>query len=370
MIDTRRDLIASLLALGGAFTAALSSVNLKYLENQGLSWLSTNAIAQCGALFFCCLIWIGWQMYTFYNNIGIDGNHSISSLKQHLFSVFPSKSDSTSWRLLILSGLAFSLQFEFYLLALLYIEVADVMLIRTLMATIGLCIIGVIFWKENVSIYMIFALIIAFGGVIMVCQPSFIFGDTLNEISWIGVIFILIAAFWRVLDKITIKLSKSQNNEIDIHWLAVTIVPLIITSMIALLQLIGVSIYVSIETKSEINLIGGSDRTNVIIAASLYGLILAVNSSLVVMAYQMGSLGRLGIIANCDIVFGYVLQAWLLSTVSNIYVYIGASLVFIGVGILVLEQYRLSHVGIRNQHHQPQREFEPDNINEETKLMI
>ena len=277
MIDSRKELLACLLALGAAFTCALSGVDLKYLENQGFSWLSTNAIVQCGALFFCCLICFAWQMYTFYNNINSDGDDSIvsQSLGEHLFSVFPSKSDSKSWRLLTMNGLAFSLQFEFYLLALSYIEVADVILIRTLMSTIGLCIISIIFWKEKVSIYMIIAFVIALAGVFMVCQPSFIFGDKSQEISWIGIIFVFIAAFWHVMDKVTVKLSKSksQDNKIDIHWIAVTIVPLIVTSIVALIQFIGVFIYnyiyASYERKLASNLIGASDRNSVIIAASL-----------------------------------------------------------------------------------------------------
>ena len=95
---------------------------------------------------------------------------------------------------------------------------------------------------------------------------------------------------------------------------------------------------------------------------------MAVDCVLIVMAYQMGSLGRLGIIANADIVFGYVLQAWLLATVSNVYVYIGASLVFIGVVILVFEQYRLSAVTLPGQHYQQQDES--NDTNEETGLIV
>lgn len=333
---------AILIGIAASFNSA-RAIQAQYLETVGkFSWMQMYLVAEFDNLFFIVIFWIVYSLKT----------------KQSLFSYFPkfTKSNLNLWFILIIRGICAASLYLFFVLALLHCNSGDAILIRAIITSVGNILIGVIYFKEQLTKWIIFSLILCIFSLILICQPSFIFNNlsiidiksntNVKTMSFVGFLFILISGIFRVVNKSLIKLSKTKY---DTHWLGVLIIGFVICFFESLI-VFGLSLYIYDNNISHVWHSWYSDGANysnhtyimINVVFGLFGFVELIYNILHVKGYQMGNIGRLGIIANIDIIVTYILQVLLLNENDNYIAYIGICIVLIAVTVLFFEQYNQS----------------------------
>ena len=245
---------------------------------------------------------------------------------------FESETDNCKqkWFVLLFRGVCGVITNILYNVSLAYSEAGDVLLIEFVFTMLTSLLFGWIFFSEKYNSYILISVIICIGGTILVTQPSFIFGNnsSVDTMNFYGFIFISLGGIIRGFAQALIKHSFT----LEINWISIVLVP----------QLIGcgimIIVYIIGYFAFEWRLINDKIDNNVnysllLLSIGLLGYLWYVFYTL---AFRIGDIGRMGILQNCNIVFGYI--CGFLINVSNNYVcYIGVVLVLISCVCIFVE---------------------------------
>ena len=367
------EVTASFCVLIAAAGAGLWSTLISYLENHGLTWVEMFFFSQVTILICNCFLWLAIFSYRYYfGNIGTDeflydaipshdGVNDMENDKKdveagmkptrkinfvsYIFSIFPSISTTTrkEWTTLILRGVAVSGEIVFYMIALMYIQSGDGMVLRTTFSSFFGIFFGVLLFGEVLTIVIVVCLVVSVGGLILVCQPEFIFSNenSSDEISGIGIVFVLLSATCRTGDRILMRYS----GDINVHWLTMLIIPYSVGVIWGIIQLVCMILIDGTSNMSDVwynwSPTSGQDY-GLTLGVAFYGILVTCNEFFFIIGYQNGNVGILGLITNFDIPVSYLLEIAILNVVDNGYVYLGAVIVVIAIVIIFWEQNRLS----------------------------
>lgn len=342
----------ALFVVAGCAFGAICTVETKYLEQNSLSWVQTFILCQISSLSFCCTFGILFQLYQYHSN-----QANFNPFIKHLLYVFPSKTNNNygfyhQWQTMVVCGLAWGLAMQFFTIGLLYMTAGDCLLLRIVISVIGIVLVAVIYFKERLTWPVYVAFCLALIGLILVCQPGFIFGNNDGDsVSLIGLLFVFIAGMCQTANKSFMKYSGT----IEIDWLAMSIVKLTICVIISLIDLLCLIVYYyycyngKYDDKSmsfiwieyiwtDLGLTDG--LTKFVIVA--YGFTMVGALVCMVIGFQIGSLGRLSIVYTTDIPLTYMLQDWLLNEDNDYITYIGVAVTIISVFIIFWETHKQS----------------------------
>ena len=361
--------VGALFVVVGCILVGFWTLEIQYLEDSGLTWVQTFVICELSNLAYSCLFGFLFQSYqyyyqyhyNYYENEGLNNDNykGKNSYTKFLFSIFPefkSSNDYLQWKTLIIRGITLGFTMQFYVIALLYLTAGDCLLLRTMIAAFTLMFVAIIYFKENVTFLVYIAFIFAIGGLILVCQPSFIFTyeNSNNGVSALGLLFVFLSAFAQSGNKSLMKYS----GKIKLHWLSVLIIGFIMSALLALINLLLVSCYYYLLFTNE----GKDDdsfeyiwQNNIWCNLSeldntvkcvlfLYGITFLGVKSCMVIGFQKGDLARVSIVANSDVPLTYILQDVLLHEHNNYITYIGATVVILSTIIIFWEKHQANTV--------------------------
>ena len=350
--ETKADvqMFAIILTLLSALFSSIWTVNMTYLERQGLIWIQVFAFGEFSNLCYSLLLWYTYSKIKYNKEIKSETITNINNtpFKEYLFSIFPSKTDKRAWKLLFARGVCNAFSFQCYVIGLIYCDAGDSMLIRTTLTSFGVFIIGVLKFGEKFTILVLVSFVFAVGGLILICRPTFIFGSAdidgdhkidpanpgANELNPLGLMLILFSALFRISSKAIIK----KSGKLNVHWIVMNIITFCVTNSVAVIEYIILGIYYNgINKHIWYNWLNHSESGLVTFCIIIYGIIFVCKVSFTVIGHQIGDIGRLGIISNSDIVFTYGLGYFLLNEQETRLVIAGAVFVSIGIGILFLE---------------------------------
>ena len=350
--------VAMILVFVGTFCQACFSVAAKELVNIGFVWSQDYFLSQ---LIVVIMLIILHGILLIYHYIKRDNcwlengpksvvyplsskkeNYStFAEYKNYILYIFADRTEKDLWKIIIFRGIMFSLNMICFFNAFLYCTSGDVLSLRTMLSTFGFVFLGIIKFDEKISCLTTAAFVIAVIGVILICHPSFLFGTA--GISWIGVMFIVLGSIFRVADKSGVKLSNFGDKTNQTHWLGLAIVTYGISACIGLVIVIVSAIIVALINISNGNTgeylyddyvwnsdaltLNNQDVAWLVIICSVFMFFRAIANTI---GYQTGDLSKVGIIANGDVLFAYVLQAEMLDVTESWYVYFGALLIVIG----------------------------------------
>ena len=378
--------VAILLVFLGTVFSACFSVGAKELIEAGYVWSQNYFLSQIIVLILLIILHFILLFYHYYKRdqcwlenglkyVSADRTtrHTIfGNYYSYIFYIFADKDEEEIWKIMIFRGIMFSGNMICFFNAFLYCTSGDVMSLRTMLSTFGFVLLGILKFDEKISFLTSTAFVIAVTGVILICHPSFIFDDDNSGISWIGFMFIIIGALFRVADKSSIKLSNFGDKTNQIHWLGLAIISYTISVCFGLFILVFSAIIVILNNLSNGNNITynfdeyvwnssnnlgasltNSEASGIVIASGIFVFGRAVASTI---GYQSGDLSKLGIIANADVFFAYLLQGLILNVREEWYIYFGACLIVIGSFLVFLDQ-------IQSKKHLTQDESTPHGAN-------
>ena len=331
-----------LLAICCLLIAALANVILTILlelaEDLGATWVQTFFFFEWTFFVLTFGSWFIYSIYIYYFSalrLEMTPDYTFS---EYLATLFPQKSSSSlykkQWSVLILRGIFGVSAGACYNISLKYCESGDVILIQTATMSILTIFFGWMYFNESINYLIIVSLILAIVGMILVTQPTFIFGanDDSNTMNSIGLIIILIGGGFRAGLQAILKHTKN----IQIKTETAILVPKMITAPFALVcYAIGMLIW-DWELITSYN----DNIWNNLILISV-GAMWFLWAAMVTVGFRIGDIGRLGIISNSDIVIGYILQVIILNENDNYICYIGVALVCISCGIIFYEQIKI-----------------------------
>ena len=406
---TRLQLYAIVFTILSAILSSFWTVIMSYLESKDFVWLQVYILGESSNLFYSVLLWLSVMRHKYnkeYNltdcsvicgnsktkisnnemketllakenqnnrneeysdtnskpNSG-SSSKSIVPFSKYIFQIFPARSNTHVWKLLLMRGICNAFSFQLYVIGLLFCDSGDAMLIRTSLSSFGVFIVSVLAFGEKLGIWVFIAFFFAFSGLLFVCHPPFTFtgefdfdNDDIQTVNfwsseadgvsiW-GVLMVSGSATFRIGSKYIIK----RSGKLKVHWLVMNIATFIITCSFAIIECIGVLIYYGAASEDSKwlernfwsdafgNYKNSLDRFGIMMCVILYGVVFVGKVSFTVVGHQIGDIGRLGVISNSDIVFTYVIGAIILNETGTSTAYFGASLVMIGVVILCLEQ--------------------------------
>ena len=371
---------SSVLLILGMICKALFTIITQYVESRGCPWYQALFFTEWMFLISMILYWFILYSFAYFccyknksninrkvalsisdsDTLSRDSNsNSISSSNilpntmtycQALFSDFSSKNFTLkAWLILLARGFTGSFAGLFFVWSLEYIDSGDAILIQTVTVTIGNVLFGMLFFNEPKSKLIIFSLIICIIGLLLVCQPSFIFdkfeikkGEHINysEVSLFGFILVGISGIMRLGSGIVSKYAKQFN----INWLQLCL-------MASFMSAITISIVVTIEYY----FIHKNDKDSVFWWFDDYNVIYIIETlsigcfvSLFVISYtigfQYGNVSKLGILLNTDIIFAYILQIFILDEIENGLTYAGGAVVLLVCGVVFFVQWKHSNI--------------------------
>ena len=104
-----------------------------------------------------------------------------------------------------------------------FLDSGDAMLIRTTISSLVMLIIGISYFGETLTKWLILAFIIAIIGLALTIQPAFLFDTSIDDqISVVGLIIIFASAIFRALDKTVIKYTSKEG--VTVHWFALQLI--------------------------------------------------------------------------------------------------------------------------------------------------
>ena len=269
-------------------------------------------------------------------------------------------------------GISNAIASESIVISLIYFDSGDAMVLRTAFTTFGGLLIGVLFFKENISKWIVLAFILALVGLLFIWQPNAIFSSSItdsNSISWQAFLFTLIAAIFRVLAKSIMK----QSGNIKIHWMAMLMIQYLISSLVATIVLVILICYYYISIGEGFldhiffNFFNDTAMTSltkeIIVLIFIFdGCLLLGIDTFNIMGYQAGYIGVLSIVGNCDILLTYLFQYWWLGIKEDYLVYIGAVIVVLSVSITMwdtINRVLNNELNDNNDNVNNQIEYEP-----------
>lgn len=340
----------------GSLLAGIWTIDISYLEKEGLTWIQMFVIAETSCLLYTSFAWITYMLYQWkynYDSI-IEKNVNCTSFTHYLLSIFPSISDVESWKPIIGGGLCWGFGFQFYVLGLFYCDSGDSILFRTTFASVGVVIAGMIAFGEKISISVVMSLLLAIFGIALVCQPSFIFNNDSNDnsrgsVSMIGLVYLFLSGSAKTCSKTLVKYSGNLNVSL---W-ALMIGNLIVTTIFSWVEFICVCVFHYYKDGKKTFLAqtfgtkiwysdydtGSTTGITIITGIVLYGVILTANMAMIQKGHQIGDLGKLGIICLIDVPFTYLLQIWIFNEESSYLVYFGVAVVLVAVCLLYWEKF-------------------------------
>ena len=265
---------------------------------------------------------------------------NLSNLKFYILSIFPSK-NSRGLKVGILRGITNAISTQLCLIGFIFLDSGDAMLIRTTVSSLIMLIVGVIYFDEKLTKWLILAFIIALIGLTLTIQPEFLFDISIDDqISIIGLVIIVASAIFCALDKTVIKYSGKKGVTLD--WFALLLISYFVTAVFGIIEIICLSIYYYVVDNGDVR---WNDKvwyewnnSDITIVFILFSLIVVFEICCQMFAFQTGDIGKLGILVSSEIAFTYMLEALLLDTKENYLVYIGVVLVTIYSSIVLIEQ--------------------------------
>ena len=178
---------------------------------------------------------------------------------------------------------------------------------------------------------IILAFILFIIGIILSTQPIFIFHSSKDSTNIIGFLWITFGAFFASIAFTQIKYSK---NKLNLSHTTVMIVPqVIVSSLSVVLYIYGWQV---LGWNKSIISLGNSMNNFLQLCLGLTYFIWLLTG---VIGFQLGNLGRVGMIQNSTILFGYILQVTILNENVNYICVIGIIITLIGCVIVFYEQY-------------------------------
>ena len=362
------EFVSSVLVIIGMISKATYSVLVQYIEHVGCPlyqmFLMSSIMWLVSILFYWLILYLcEYYHYTHHIlnssntnmnvNINIDidsasnrnSNNSVSYCTGLCHDLSYSSIKQLSCRalfILFLRGLTGSIAGLFFILSLVYLNTGDAVLIQTVIITIGNVLFGMYFFNETKSKWIFFSMIICIFGLILVCQPSFIFkSDSSSSVSIIGFIFVSMSAICRLGPGILSKYAK----RLKINWFQLSIVAAIMATIVS-------TIVVIIEYAQNDGHAHGKKR-NVIwmwdnynadyIALSFVcGCLLGLFVMTYTIAFQFGIVSKLGILLNTDVIFAYILQILILNIIENGITYTGVVIVLTVCAFVFVIQWKES----------------------------
>ena len=245
--------------------AGIWSIDMEYLEDEGIiTWIQLFAIGDTTTVVYGLLFWfifmsLKYHKYNKYNDTYLSFILSILPRCDHETWISTCQLNK-SWTRLVARGFTLGFDGQFYMAALLYCDSGDAMMLRmTLNSFLG-AVVSILFFKEAFTLWMVLAFVLGIVGLILICQPSFIFDtSTSDSISWFAILLVLLSSSSRTIDKTVVKMShandskyNSNSNELEtidtdgdegVHWLPMVVIPYFITSLIAWTELALFAMY-------------------------------------------------------------------------------------------------------------------------------
>ena len=333
MVSVPETVVALFVALLAALSTAVMLVLTEYSEYVGATWYQILFTEYWVNLFFTFWYWILSFSYTYYfefDRLKVKHNN----LTSHLLSVFPpiNASHVNHWLVLILRSIFALLCTVFLNIGLMYVSSGDCVLIESVVASITSFIFGFIFFNEKINKMIIFAFVLFVGGIILVTQPTFIFTSTndSNAASSIGLFWVFLGSLTEGLSFVVIKCSQT----VELSHTTVMIAPQAIMSF----ELLILYIYGWQVLNWNSSIVSVENNIDKVLQLCI-GFVFFVWLISAVIGFQLGNLGRVGMISNSNIVFAYMLQAVILNEFENYICYIGIVITLIGCVIVFYEQY-------------------------------
>ena len=342
-------LFAGSFLLIAALCKSIEAIFLEYLELKGAVWYQIYLFSSVFG--YICLIMYWLTSYTIQfsrNKNKVENNNTYNiTYSAFLFALFPSLSISNLqvWKWLAMRGIIGGLSWIFYVIALIFLKPGDFILLQTATITIGGIILGMMIFGEKFTIAMFFSLLLLIAGVILVCQPSFIFiTDDSGNISGIGLFFAFLAGFSRVITGIAVKKLK----QFDLNWLSIAIIGQTFSASLGIaITFVQIILYASDVTReNQFWWKYGSGEGYTQSETSIYTFILIINGVVTfvwiisyTLAYLFGDIGWLSIITNSDVVMTYLMQILFLNEDDDWFAYVGVVCVIVACCILLGEQY-------------------------------
>ena len=332
--------LGPLYVLIGCVLVCFYTIEVQYLEESGLPWIQVFVYSELSNFISACVFGFFYQLWHYHGASTSDPKQFLS----YLFSLFPSKSMDNNnnthyqqWKVLIGRGISLGFATEFYMISLVYLSSGDAALIRTMVPQFGLLLIAIIFFDEKLSFAVCISFIFAVIGLLLVCQPSFVF-NTINTqtISLIGLLFISVSSIAQICNKSFVKYS----GNINVNWVAMMIIGFLISSIIALVNLLVVFVVYYYYIENELNVSKdiwinlNTLGTDVKIALSFLTITLVSVKCFMIIGFQIGDLSRVSIVSNIDVPLTYLAQDLLLNENSNYITYIGVVVTIVSVIII------------------------------------
>ena len=272
-------------------------------------------------------------------------NKNCSNFLDYLFTVFPPIEEDfrRQWLVLIIRSLAGIGSFAGLDIALLYLDSGDTILIQVVLVTLMNISYSVVVYGEKLNRIIIVAIVVCLVGLLLVTQPSFLFGgESYDTVSIIGFVVVFLSSIMRALVTISIKYS---NENVEMPHDTMIIVPQILMGlMVTIVYFFGI-ILPWLDWNANVFVIVG-DSSSTSDERSLHsfymvslGFLFFIWIMAGVIGFRLGDLGRLGIIQNSEVVITYLFDALLLNEDQNFLCYLGVCLTLIGCAMVFYEHH-------------------------------
>lgn len=177
----------------------------------------------------------------------------------------------------------------------------------------------------------IFCLFIGLFGVLLICQPSFIFNSSdVNEIDRdIGIVIALMSALCFAIQYVLVNYMKD-----DIHWLQIEHVSSLLSAF--LLTPIGILIFWSFD---NISIPWNVDNVGVWCEQIALGFLGFICIALLTRGSQLDIPARTSLCLYIQIPFTYLGQILISGKIPNVYIIVGTVLVVVSIAIPWLQKY-------------------------------
>ena len=328
--------LAAILLFVGMGFESLMTVCAQYVENNGVKWYIVLVFGEW--IFFLCLIvyWITVYSYKFINISNNNNNNNISYFGM-ICSVFPDFSDKWCWIMLLLRGICGSISLGCYMISLYYIDSGDAVLLQNVSVSVCSIILGKIFFGEKFNKFTLLALVLCIIGIILVCQPKFLFlyiSKNINDIDYepvssLGFLFSFLSGIALLMAGLITKHSKS----LQLEWLSLALMAAFISSISSIVIFLFEYYYFDSDINSTINNSTVYNDEIMWLLVSI-GVLICLFIVFYTISYQYGNVSQLGLILNSDIIITYILQVFVLNESKNWMGYLGVAIIA-GVCVLI-----------------------------------
>ena len=215
-----------------------------------------------------------------------------------------------------------------YYYALKYVYMCDIRAIFLFLQTPIVAFVSILFFGEKFQIIIILIVIVDFVGVVLITQPSFIFGAFTEDFESMN-IYGLILGFVAIMAYCTDILVIGHNP--NLHWLQLQFnAALQAVFLYSPILLLINSFYGDQISSSNDNLLsGGAFEVGAIdsLLCIIIGALSVVNNICFIFGYQMGAASKVVWLEYIDLVFAYSIQWALFNEITDNLDIIGAILI-------------------------------------------